>query len=410
MFALITFLAAFAIEGLGTYVSVIGLSTLFGANPVIIALAVALDVGKLVVVTLLYSYWRKLGKMMKAYALFAATVTMIITSAGAAGYLSGEFQKAIVGTQEIALKVDVLKGQIAKYEERKKQIDQQIAALPEKTTVNQRIRLINAFKAEQKDLQDKINAIDKQLPEMQVQQISVEAKAGPILYIAKAFDIPVESAVKWVILMIIFVFDPLAVFLIIAGNFLLHQRRLHKDVDIGDADLFDEAKHGGEFPQERDRVAMRLPDDVAPALRVPAVAATIEQMERTFAPVVTEAPTPAPLQDPTPPIFEVLQPTPVSPEVVPEPAPTVLFNSPDTSETKTYTEQDLIDLGASPETMRLAGFEPKAASDREVITKDQVLGAHFPAISSLNAVKADDSVVFEQNPQGDAAKFFKNLK
>lgn len=229
VFSLITFLTAFLIEGLGTYVSVIGLSTLFGANPIIIALAIALDMGKLVVVSLLYKHWSKLGVLMKSYALVAATVTMIITSAGAAGYLSGEFQKAILGTQEVGLKVNVLKEQQAKYEERKRQIDAQIAALPERTSVNQRLRLMNGFKAEQQDLQNKIAAIDAELPKLQIEQIGVEAKAGPILYIAKAFNIPVESAVKWVILMIIFVFDPLAVFLIIAGNFLWEQRKKKSD-------------------------------------------------------------------------------------------------------------------------------------------------------------------------------------
>lgn len=224
IFALLTFLAAFSIEGIGTLVSVIGLSSLFGANPIIIALAVALDLGKLIVVSLLYKHWSRLGKIMKSYGLIAAAVTMIITSAGAAGYLSGEFQKAMVGTQESGLKVDVLKTQIAKYEERKKQIDNQIAAIPDKYSASQKIRLMNQFKQEQKDLQDKISAIDKQLPDLQIHQISVEAKAGPILFIAKAFNIPVEQAVKWVILMIIFVFDPLAVFLIIAGNFLWELR------------------------------------------------------------------------------------------------------------------------------------------------------------------------------------------
>jgi hypothetical protein len=89
----------------------------------------------------------------------------------------------------------------------------------------------------------------------------------------------------------------------------------------------------------------------------------------------------------------------------------VKFNSPDTSETKTYTEQDLIDLGASPETMRLAGFEPPAEPVREVITREQLVPTtHFPAVSSLNAVKADDSVTFEENPQAQSKPFFQNLK
>ena len=229
-FALLTFFAAFSIEAIGTVVSVIGLSTLFGANPIIMTLAVALDVGKLVVVALLYKYWGELNRVMRAYGLMAAIVTMTITSAGAAGYLSGEFQKAIIGTQEGQLKVQVLKEEQTKLEARKKQIDDSIAAIPDKYTANQKIRLMNQFKAEQKTVTDRLAQISQELPQVQISQISTEAKAGPILYIAKAFNITVEEAVRWVILMIIFVFDPLAVFLIIAGNFLVDQRRAQRSL------------------------------------------------------------------------------------------------------------------------------------------------------------------------------------
>jgi hypothetical protein len=239
IFVVITFLAALLIEGLGTLVSVIGLSTLFGSNPIIIALAIALDIGKLVVVSLLYTYWQKLNKLMKTYALLAAVVTMTITSAGAAGYLAGEFQKAIVGTQEVSLKVSVLKEEQAKLEARKKQIDDQIANLPSNYS-RSRIALMRQFEDEQKQITARLNQISQELPAAQLTQIGVEAKAGPILYISKAFGITVEEAVKWVILMIIFVFDPLAVFLIIAGNFLLHQRRVHKEVKASQVDLFEE--------------------------------------------------------------------------------------------------------------------------------------------------------------------------
>lgn len=253
IFILLTFLTAFLIEGLGTIVSVIGLSTLFGANPIIIALAIALDVGKLVVVSMLYKFWGKMQFLMKSYALIAAMVTMLITSAGAAGYLTGEFQKAIVGTQETSLKVDVLKQQQAKYEERKRQIDDQIANLPSKTTVNQRIRMMKQFQDEQKALQVKIEEIDTQLPELQMKQIGVEAKAGPILYISKAFDVPVEVAVKYVVLMIIFVFDPLAVFLIVAGNFLLGLRDKESKKQIVDelVEQYDPEIHSAEEPVEK---------------------------------------------------------------------------------------------------------------------------------------------------------------
>jgi len=227
IFALLTFFAAFLIEGLGTYVSVIGLSALFGSNPIIIALAVALDLGKIIVVTLLYKHWKDLGILMKSYALIAAAITMIITSAGASGYLAGEFQKAISGTQESSLKVGILKEEQAKLEARKRQIDDQIANLPSNFS-RSRVTLMRQFEEEQKSVTARLNALSSELPALQIAQIGVEAKAGPIIYISKAFDIPVEEAVKWVILMIIFVFDPLAVFLLIAANFLMDKRNKAK--------------------------------------------------------------------------------------------------------------------------------------------------------------------------------------
>jgi hypothetical protein len=233
LFAILTFLVAFSIEGLGTLVSVIGLSALFGANPIIIAFAIALDAGKLVVVSLLYKYWKKLNALMRSYALIAAMITMIITSAGAAGYLSGEFQKAMTGSAEGSVKVAALVKEQSKLEERKKQIDRQIENIPEKYSARQRTAAINQFKEEQQQVTKRLTEIDKELPELQTKQISVEAKAGPILAIAKSFNITPEEAVKWVILFIILVFDPLAVFLIVAGNFLYDKHKEEQNEPIG---------------------------------------------------------------------------------------------------------------------------------------------------------------------------------
>lgn len=296
-FIFLTFMAALFLEGLGSLVSVIGVSALFGANPIIISFAIALDVSKIVVVSLLYSYWAAMGRTMKSIALVMALITMIITSAGAAGYLSGEFQKAMMGTQETSLKVDVLKQQQAKYEERKRQIDDQIANLPEKTTVNQRLRLMNGFKQEQADLQAKINQIDKELPDLQMKQIGVQAKAGPILVIAKSFDIPVEQAVKYVIALMIVVFDPLAVFLIIAGNFLIAQRKKKLTIEVPPPATADVIKHEAPLPAESKMVvpAMASPEPIQPVM-VDEPAPLVEQgLEANVeAPVQNNADEPSP--------------------------------------------------------------------------------------------------------------------
>jgi hypothetical protein len=418
IFALITFFAAFAIEGLGTLVSVIGLSSLFGANPIIIALAISLDIGKLVVVSLLYKHWVRLGTVMRSYALVAAVITMIITSAGAAGYLSTAFQQAIVGTQEGSLKVDVLKQQIAKYEERKKQIDAQIAAIPDRYSANQKIRLMAQFKAEQKDLQDKIAVIDKDLPALQIQQLNTEAHAGPILYIAKAFSIPVEQAVKYVILMIIFVFDPLAVFLIIAGNFLWDQRKNVEPIQATSPVIlglaapepnpitkeFIDARESKHVPLDVNLEDLELsPKEITPnaALiaaqpnEVPAEPAT----EIDSAPAELLVPADSAVHD------DVVVPEapPVAVEENEDHSPTVILAGPDTSETKVYTEEEVLELNPAmaeelqgPEELKTRWERiPRVHPERTVEERDQItletLGVqkHETPTSSLADVKPD---------------------
>lgn len=354
-FALLTFFAAFSIEIIGTVVSVIGLSTLFGANPIIMTLAVALDVGKLVVVALLYKYWGELNRVMKTYGLLAAFVTMTITSAGAAGYLSAEFQKAIVGTQEGQLTVQVLKDEQTKLEARKKQIDDSIAAIPDRYSANQKIRLMNQFRAEQKTVTDRLAQISQELPQIQIKQINTEAKAGPILYIAKAFDISVEEAVKWVILMIIFVFDPLAVFLIVAGNFVLDHHR------SGPAPT-------PTPPADRERIRRRLEqiqDEPEPEHHGPVARTFVEEPEDYIRP---------PVMDDDEPIFEVLQPSKQVLNVLDD-GTKVLAATPDASQAKVYTEEDVLRLrDPSVSDGETVPLHP----ERELITK-----------SSLGLVKPD---------------------
>ncbi len=397
IFIILTFIAAFLIEGLGTAVSVIGLSTLFGANPIIISLAVALDLGKLVVVSLLYKHWTKMGVVMKGYALIAAAVTMLITSAGAAGYLTGEFQKAIMGTQETSLKVDVLKQQQAKYEERKKQIDDQIANLPEKTTVNQRIKLMKQFQDEQKVLQAKIEDIDKQLPELQVKQIGVEAKAGPILYISKAFNVSVEEAVKYVVLMIIFVFDPLAVFLIIAGNFLVAQREQEKrnvpvveQVNIEPVEVNEDPYYAQELAELEPKTQAQEPvvteEPAAEALSGESVTAPVtETTSAESLESVSETYTADEEVEPvTPGDAETAYELPIEEELTTEEA---------TGEA--ISQEEAL---PEPEVTELIVPKEEVVVEREEITLDDLR----PHRSSLHDVRGDAMVVFDQDPRVSA--------
>ena len=223
-FSLLTFASAFLIEGLGTWISIIGLSSLFRTDPIIIALAAALDVGKVVTVSFLYKEWHTAPRTLRFYMILATAVLMAITSAGAFGYLSAAFQGAIQDTKQQEILIAAAKEEKAKLEARKREIDAQIANLPA-NIVRGRQRLIVAFKAEADRVNARIAALDAEVPRMQVQQVTLQHHAGPIVYVSQAFDVSVERAVKYVILVIIFVFDPLAIALLVAGNFLWEKRK-----------------------------------------------------------------------------------------------------------------------------------------------------------------------------------------
>jgi hypothetical protein len=223
-FIILMLLTALGIESIGTFVSVIGLSALFASDPVIIALAVALDVGKLVTVSFTYKYWKEVGITMKVYMVAACIVLMTITSAGAFGYLSGSFQKAISGTNQDTVILDATSAEQTKLQKRKEEIDAQIAKLPD-NNVRGRTSLMRQFGPEVGRINKRLEEIDKQLPALKVASLKKDVEVGPIIYIAKVFNTDTEHAVVWVIFTLIFVFDPLAVASLINANFLIARRQ-----------------------------------------------------------------------------------------------------------------------------------------------------------------------------------------
>jgi len=228
IFTLLVFLAAFALEAIGSYVSIVGLSALFASNIVVIVLAGCLDFAKIISVSFLYKHWKGLGWIMRSYLTIAAMVLMTITSAGAFGFLSGEFQRAIQDTGTQAIKIQSLTDEQARLQKRKEEIDSQIAKVPD-NNVRGRTQLIRQFGPEVSKINTRLTNIDRELPTLKIENVGKETHAGPILYVAKAFNKTPEEAVKYVIFTIIFVFDPLAVALLIAGNFLLAQRKPKAD-------------------------------------------------------------------------------------------------------------------------------------------------------------------------------------
>lgn len=231
-------------EGIGSYVSVVGLGSLFAGDLIIILMALILDAAKIMSVSFLYQYWDDIKSTMRYYMLSAVIVLMTITSAGAFGYLSGAFQKAVAPNMEVMLKVDSLKkeqdlitNEKNQLLDRKVKIDQQISQLPPENVKGRR-QLIYSFKPEQEQISKRLVELTTRSDELTTEIFKAESEnidnqvhVGPIIYIAKIFDSTIEDTSKWIILVIIFVFDPLAVTLIVAGNFLIKRRKEEKNVE-----------------------------------------------------------------------------------------------------------------------------------------------------------------------------------
>ena len=262
IFPLIIALSALSVSASAAVYSVTGLSMLFaGASTAVIIMAASLEVAKLVIASLLYQYWNKLNKILRVYLTIAAAVLILITSAGIYGYLSSAYQKTADQTSIIDSKVASLDTKKKLYENTRTGILQEKQSLSElKGTLskgsttqftdrkgnlvvrsnNASIKQIeNASKSDDK-LSSKLDIVNDSIFSLETKILEVkttaigESELGPLKYLNKLTGIAMDRIINWYILVIIFVFDPLAIALVIAANFAfsqLHRTPIYKPTE-----------------------------------------------------------------------------------------------------------------------------------------------------------------------------------
>jgi len=248
---ILTFLSAISISVIAAGYSIIGLATLFaGAVIPIIAMGSALEVGKLVAASWLYNNWNSdVPRLLKAYLFGAIIVLIFITSMGIFGFLSKAHLDQVKPTSGNNIKIELIDKQINQQQliidRSQKTLDQLDKALEvyiEKEFVTRGLKERAKQEEERTALNNAINsASDKianltlQKSELQLTQDKIEAEVGPIKYVAELIygenaQDNFDKAVRIVILILIFVFDPLAVLLLIAANISLRQWRMKKQL------------------------------------------------------------------------------------------------------------------------------------------------------------------------------------
>jgi hypothetical protein len=260
IFPLIIALSALSVSASAAVYSVTGLSMLFaGASTAVIIMAASLEVSKLVIASLLYQYWDKLNKILRVYLTIAAAVLILITSAGIYGYLSSAYQKTADQTSIVDSKVVSLETKKKLYEntrsgilQEKQSLSELKGSLSKGTTTqytdkkgnlvvrsnNASIKQIeNASKSDEK-LSSKLDIVNDSIFALETKILEVKTNAtatselGPLKYLSALTGVAMDRIINWYILVIIFVFDPLAIALVIAANFAFAQLIRRKETPL----------------------------------------------------------------------------------------------------------------------------------------------------------------------------------
>ena len=250
------FLFAVALSGAAAFYSIIGLMAIFAASPIPIAvMGSILEGSKLVIASWLYRNWKQVPIMMKGYFVSALAILMFLTSMGIFGFLSKAHLDQGVPTSDIAAKVALIDEKITSERETidssrqvLAQLDQQVNQTISRTSSATDTRAVersivirrnqskerSALIGEIERAQSRISQLNEERVPLASDLRKVEAEVGPIKYIAAVVygqdeakqPALLEKAVQWVTILIVAVFDPLAVMMLIAANWsLTHSSR-----------------------------------------------------------------------------------------------------------------------------------------------------------------------------------------
>lgn len=231
LFIVLLAVTTFCIAASAAFFSVFGMMQTYSAIAIpILIMGGSLELGKLMTASVLYRMWGTL-KSLKYYLMAALFGLMLMTSLGIFGYLTAGYQKDSVPMEQINQKLDTDKKEIDRLILRKQEIDQQIAKLPS-NFVSSRQKLMTSFEPELKAIGPRIDALQIEISEYQTKKIDTEAHIGPIIYVAKIFGRNPDEAIFWFTLLIMSVFDPLAVALTLATNMAIQQRKITSAVTL----------------------------------------------------------------------------------------------------------------------------------------------------------------------------------
>jgi len=259
-------LSALSVSASAAFYSVSGLSKLFaGASLEVIIMASSLEVAKLVIASLLYQYRKTLPRLLKYYLTIAAVVLILITSMGIYGFLSAAYQETASKAGNIEAQITLLETkrdnyteQLAGYSQEKESLNQSISDLraglagnkiqyKDKETgqiitttssSNRRSfeRQLDQALERQDVLNEKIDGVNQSIFDLETEIVEVQTsdelagELGPLKYLSGLTGIPMDKIINYLLLVIIFVFDPLAIALVVAANYAFERLKTRENI------------------------------------------------------------------------------------------------------------------------------------------------------------------------------------
>ena len=222
-------LSALLIAGSAAAFSVYGLAKLFsGAFLSVVVMAGSLELGKLVTASFLYRYWNMINWFQKVYMTIATIVLVFITSAGIFGYLSNAYQGATLEFEKQSTELLTIEERIEQLDEDKvflkEELEVAISELPDNYITAKR-KLREEYNPQITQLNQELLEYKTRRADLEIELVSTGVDVGPAIYLARTFGTDIDTVVKFFIFILIFVFDPLAVMLVIAYNQALMDRK-----------------------------------------------------------------------------------------------------------------------------------------------------------------------------------------
>jgi len=221
-------LSALLVAGSAAFYSVFGLSKLFsGATLAVIIMAGSLEFAKLVSASFLYRYWTKVNTWLKYYMVVGVVTLVLITSAGIFGFLSNAYQGATIEFEKESTVLLYKEDRLSQLQEDKtylkEELELAISELPDNYITAKR-QLRADYNPKVLEINDEILGVKSEIGDLKTALIETGIDVGPAIYLARAFGTDVDSVVKFFIFILIFVFDPMAVALVLSYNIAMVNR------------------------------------------------------------------------------------------------------------------------------------------------------------------------------------------